>query len=130
MHRSSSLVNTAKLTTQGIVSQFTLKTYPIGLVWGGLRYYAADQFPALVSALAKYQSVPEKDPDANVMIQGPITNTSYGILLNLVYSRPVENPPAFEAFKDIPVLLDTTSVRTYANLIASANDADVNQLPR
>ncbi|KAF2012415.1 putative FAD-binding oxidoreductase [Aaosphaeria arxii CBS 175.79] len=112
----------------GIVLHFTLRTYPLQRVWGGTKFYAHEQFPALVAALARYQAAPIQDPDANVMIQGPITNSSYGIILTLVYSQPIENPPAFSAFEGIPVLLDNTAIRTYADLIASANESDISQL--
>jgi hypothetical protein len=113
----------------GIVTRFTLKTYAIGGVWGGIRYYAPDHFPALISAFAQYQLGPQ-DPDASIMIQAPLTNSSFGILLNIAYARPIVNPPAFDAFKNIPIALDSTSIRSYSSLISGASSPDIGQLPR
>jgi hypothetical protein len=113
----------------GIVTHFTLRTYPLGAVWGGIRYYAPEQLPALISAFAEYQTGPQ-DPDASIMIQAPLTNSSFGILLNLAYARPVIDPPAFDAFKDIPVALDATSISRYSALISGAANPDTDNLPR
>jgi hypothetical protein len=113
----------------GIVTRFTLSAYAIGAVWGGIRYYAPDQFPALISAFAQYQLGPQ-DPDASIMIQAPLTNSSFGVLLNIAYARPAVNPAAFDAFKKIPVALDSTSIRSYSSLISAASNPDVGQLPR
>jgi FAD/FMN-containing dehydrogenase len=113
----------------GIVTRFTINTYSIGAVWGGIKFYAPDQFPALISAFAAYQLGPQ-DPDASIMIQAPLTNSSLGVLLNVAYARPIVNPPAFDAFKDIPVALDMTLIRSYASLISGASNPDIGQLPR
>ncbi|KAF1846875.1 putative FAD-binding oxidoreductase [Cucurbitaria berberidis CBS 394.84] len=113
----------------GVVTHFTISTYAIGAVWGGIRYYAPEQFPALISAFSQYQLGPQ-DPDASIMIQAPLTNSSFGVLLNIAYSRPFADPPAFDVFKSIPIALDTTSIRSYSSLISGASNPDITQLPR
>jgi FAD/FMN-containing dehydrogenase len=42
----------------GIVTSFTLKTFPIGKVWGGTIYYPSDQIDALVDAAVEYAAKP------------------------------------------------------------------------
>ncbi|KAK8063022.1 FAD-binding oxidoreductase [Apiospora hydei] len=63
----------------GIVTSMVLRTYPIRQVWAGVKGYAVEQIPALFDALLEYQSTPNKDPYANLMIQGFATNASLGV---------------------------------------------------
>ncbi|KAK5632853.1 hypothetical protein RRF57_008568 [Xylaria bambusicola] len=103
----------------GIVTRFTLITYPTGLVWGGYRVYTLDAIPALFDALLAYQSVAVKDPYANLMMQAFPLNGTLGVLLNMVYNKPVENPVAFKPFYDIPAIADTVHIQPMTDFLAS-----------
>ncbi|KAF1999180.1 hypothetical protein P154DRAFT_577329 [Amniculicola lignicola CBS 123094] len=70
------------------------------------------------------------DPNANVMIQTASTNTSLGVLLNLVYLEPVVDLPAFNAFEGIPFLMETSSLCSFADMVDVAFTPDINLLPR
>lgn len=101
------------------MTRFTLTTYPTGLVWGGYRVYTLDALPALFDALLAYQSAAVKDPYANLMMQAFPLNGTLGVLLNMVYNRPVENPDAFAPFYDIPAIADTVHIQPMTDFLAS-----------
>jgi hypothetical protein len=96
------------------------------MVWGGYRVYAPEQLPELISAYAKYQGRLPHDPDANLMLRAPLTNlTTYGVLLYMVYLRPVEEPPAFADFRNIPSLAGDTKVQTYEQFLGEAPSSEI-----
>lgn len=94
------------------MTSFTLRTYPIYDVWGGVKMYTHEQIPALYQALAEYQAQPNKDPYANLMLQPFGTNTTLGAMLNMVYLKPEESPAAFKPFYGIPTVSDVTKLQT------------------
>lgn len=102
----------------GIVTRFNLTTYPTGNVWGGYRVYTLDALPALFDALLQYQSVAVKDVYANLMMQAFPINATLGVLLNLVYNKPVEFPAAFAPFYNIPAIADTVHIRPMTDFLA------------
>ncbi|KAF3401102.1 Bifunctional solanapyrone synthase [Talaromyces pinophilus] len=61
-----------------IVTTFMVRTYPIGDVWGGITAYDLEYLPDVLAALDTYQSVENKDPYANLMVQAATTNSSIG----------------------------------------------------
>ena len=107
-----------KIFHQGIVTGFTFSTYPIHEVWGGIKSYALDQLPALFSAAIEYQSNPNKDPYANFMMQAYTSNASVGAVMNMVYLKPEESPPAFSPFYSIPTTNDTTKLQTLTQMMS------------
>ncbi|KAI8624750.1 putative FAD-binding oxidoreductase [Xylariaceae sp. FL1651] len=102
----------------GVVTKFTFTAYPTGNVWGGYRVYTLDALPALFDALLQYQSVPVKDPYANLMMQAFPLNATLGVLLNMVYNKPEESPAAFAPFYDIPAIADTVHIRPMTDFLA------------
>ncbi|KAI1390546.1 putative FAD-binding oxidoreductase [Hypoxylon trugodes] len=104
----------------GVVTKFTLKTYDIHDAWGGVRVYSLDALPALFEALYQYQSVANKDPYANIMLQAFPTNASIGAILNIVYLKPEQEPEAFAPFRNITPLADLTKLQTLTELMLAA----------
>ncbi|KAL8867990.1 MAG: hypothetical protein Q9174_005292 [Haloplaca sp. 1 TL-2023] len=102
----------------GIVTAFTLSTYPIHQVWGGVKVYTNNQLPELFSAMLQYQSAPDKDPYANVIFQAFTTNASVGAVLNMVYLKPEMSPAAFNPFYSIPTVNDTTKIQSLTEMIS------------
>jgi hypothetical protein len=112
----------------GIVTRFTLSTYPNPQVWGGVKSYTLGDLPALYSAMYEYQTVPQKDPKANLMMQGYFTNTSVAIILNMIYLAPEKSPAAFEPFYRINTTSDTTKIASLTDFLTS--QGPVNFPPR
>ncbi|KAL8751799.1 MAG: hypothetical protein Q9199_006180 [Rusavskia elegans] len=111
----------------GIVTTFTLKTYSINQIWGGIKSYSLDQLPALFTAMQEYQSNPKKDLYANLMLQAFTTNASVGAVLNMVYLKPVVNASAFAPFYSIPTTGDTTKIQSLTQMMSGQR---VPPLPR
>ena len=103
----------------GIVAAFSLSTYADMQVWGGVKTYAMQDLPALYEAMLQYQSVPQKDPYANLMLQGFITSGSAVVVLNLIYFKPEESSPAFAPFYSINATGDSTKVSSFTEFLAT-----------
>ncbi|KAI0470908.1 putative FAD-binding oxidoreductase [Xylariaceae sp. FL0804] len=112
----------------GIVTKFSLRTYAISQVWGGVKAYTLEQLPALYAAMLEYQTAADKDPYANLMMQSFPLNGSLGVVLNMVYLKPVASPPAFAPFYDIPAAADTTALQPLSSFLASQQSPDLPRL--
>ncbi|KAH6907376.1 hypothetical protein BKA70DRAFT_1285569 [Coprinopsis sp. MPI-PUGE-AT-0042] len=87
----------------GIVTSFTLKTHPIGKVWGGTLTYPADKLEALINATAEYSTNGSLDePKAIIVTQLYARNGTVTGGVILFYDGP--NPPAglFDSFLNVP----------------------------
>lgn len=115
---SKIMLDRYSLTQPGIITSFTLNTYPIHQVWGGVKMYDTEKLPELFAAVLEYQSNPAKDPYANFMLQSFPTNESIGVVLNMVYLKPEESPPAFAPFYSIPTIATTTKIQTLTEMIS------------
>ncbi|KAI0006675.1 putative FAD-binding oxidoreductase [Xylariaceae sp. FL0662B] len=106
----------------GIVTAFTLRTYPIFHIWGGTKVYPFEALSDILDALAEFQTNPEKDPYAQFNMNAYVTNTTLGVVLALTYLKPEELPAAFAPFfrldENWNTMLDTTSLRTIHDLIS------------
>ncbi|KAI0386963.1 putative FAD-binding oxidoreductase [Hypomontagnella monticulosa] len=100
----------------GIVTKFEAKTYPIVQTWGGIQVFSLDQTPALLQALHEYQTTPNKDPYANMVINLVPTNGT--TLLTLVYLKPVERPAAYAPFYALSPVFEQTGFMTLHQLMA------------
>lgn len=104
----------------GIVTRFTLNTFPQGLMWGGARIYLEQSFPALISAFVKLGRDAAKDPNAGEILSfGADPSTSPFMRVSqalLSYAKPDGNAPIFSDWNAIqPTLVDTTFVREHRN---------------
>lgn len=105
----------------GIVTNFRMPTHSISQVWGGMQVYGPDQTPALMQALYEYQTAPEEDLSANLVINFIPTNGS--MLLTLVYLKPIERPDAFAPFYKLSPAMERTGIMTLHQLMAMFPDA-------
>ncbi|KAI0105085.1 putative FAD-binding oxidoreductase [Nemania sp. FL0031] len=99
----------------GIVTNFVTKTYPIYESWGGIQVYTPDQMPELLQALYEYQTIPDKDPYANMIINLVPTNGS--LLLTFIYLKPVERPAAYAPFYALTPAFEQTGIMTLHELM-------------
>jgi hypothetical protein len=107
------------------VTTFTVRTYPIHQVWGGIKLYTLDKLPALFAAMHEYQNAPNKDPYANLMLQAFPTNASIGAILNVIYLKPQVAPPAYSMFYNISTVFDTTKVQTLTEFLSGQQVPDI-----
>ncbi|KAF4625739.1 hypothetical protein G7Y89_g12424 [Cudoniella acicularis] len=111
----------------GIVTKFTMKTHPIGQIWGGIRSYAATEAAAILNATQDFTVNYYKDPKAAVIVTGEITieNLLETFIVFFFYDGP--SPPAgvFDEFNAIPFLTDGTKVQSYYDLINSGDSTNL-----
>lgn len=89
----------------GIVTRFTMKTYPIqGPVWGGVALKTADVAPAASQALQDFTSNAANDPDSTVILVAchQPAYGGHGLLALCFNAAGVEKPKAFSQFAEFP----------------------------
>ncbi|KAK8867321.1 FAD-binding oxidoreductase [Apiospora arundinis] len=102
----------------GIVTSYTLRTYPINDAWGGTKVFSWDKIGAVLDAITAYQNLPDKDPYANMNLNAAATNqTTLGVILTLVYLKPVDKPAIFSDFHKIETLMDTTGLKPLSSIM-------------
>lgn len=95
----------------------TLRTYPLGKVWGGTLVYTNDYRDQLMQAFATYQSSGQLDTKSALLAYlGINNNTAY---VTLMYLDAVERPAAFKPFYDIPSVFDSTRIRDNFSAVIS-----------
>lgn len=106
------------------MTQFKVKTYPIGKVWGGARLYSKskrDEVLALVHKIAPHE---DHDPKAAIIYSDSIYDSGkrMGYLyVFLFYDAP--EPPSAGPFADllkIPSVTSDTKSQTYTSLVGYA----------
>ncbi|KAL0954252.1 hypothetical protein HGRIS_005380 [Hohenbuehelia grisea] len=110
----------------GIVTKFTLKTFPQTQVWGGLITYTVDQISAVTAAAEAFSST-VTDPKASMIsainyisplaILGPV---GLGVSQLLFYDGPTPPPGIFDAFLSIPHFTKDVSTRSFLSLVQAA----------
>ncbi|KAI0291490.1 FAD-binding domain-containing protein [Multifurca ochricompacta] len=101
---------------RGIVTKFTLKSFPQGEVWGGIVTWGADQLEASKNAVAKFTTV--TDPKAVAIPTFIYTSGDVLTTTSVFYDGPVPPPGIFDDFINIPVQRDL-STRSFSDLVKS-----------
>ncbi|KAL4945674.1 hypothetical protein BDV06DRAFT_219067 [Aspergillus oleicola] len=103
----------------GIVTAFTLYTYPIHLVWGGVKTCSLENLPRLITAAYEFQqSDAAEEGYANFMLQAFMAGEMIGAVMNMVYLQPEPNPSAFAPFASIPTVIDLTRIQTLTEMMS------------
>ncbi|THH28905.1 hypothetical protein EUX98_g5277 [Antrodiella citrinella] len=102
----------------GIVTGFTMKTYPQGQVWGGYITFTGDAAEQLKLATLKFMAN-VTDPKAAVLSTFGYTPTANTSSVNLLLFYDAPTPPAsiFEDFLVIPAITTDISTRSFLSLV-------------
>jgi len=103
----------------GIVTQFTLKTFPQGQVWGGLITYTLAQIPAVSAAIERFASN-VTDPKAAIIPTFNFLLGQPGVSHVMFYDAPTPPAGIFDDFLAIPHLTEDVSTRSFVSLVQSA----------
>ncbi|OAL43510.1 bifunctional solanapyrone synthase [Pyrenochaeta sp. DS3sAY3a] len=110
----------------GVITHVTLKTYPLGKVWGGTIVYYGEFRDQLMEAFATYQQSGQLDKKSAVLSYLAINNaTAY---VSLAYLEPVDRPEVFAPFYNISgamIVADTTAIR---DSFSSLFSEDINRV--
>ncbi|KAA1474543.1 FAD-binding domain-containing protein [Dentipellis sp. KUC8613] len=103
----------------GIVTQFTLKTFPQTQVWGGLITITGDQLDKVTAAVAKF-SAEVTDPKAAVLPTYNFVLGQTGVSLIMFYDAPTPPSGIFDDFLAIPSFTKDISTRSFSSLVLSS----------
>ncbi|KAL0573769.1 hypothetical protein V5O48_008184 [Marasmius crinis-equi] len=104
----------------GIVTRFTMKTYPQGQVWGGLRTYTASHVDAISAATAKFWET-VTDPKASLITTyNHVAGVDIGVSLLLFYDGPSTPAGIFDDFMSIPYLTSDMETRDFLSLVKTS----------
>ncbi|KAK8040180.1 FAD-binding oxidoreductase [Apiospora rasikravindrae] len=80
--------------------------------------FSWDKIGSVLDAITAYQNLPNKDPYANMNLNAAATNqTDLGVILTLVYLKPVDKPAIFSDFYKIEALMDTTGLKPLSGIM-------------
>lgn len=90
----------------GIVTRFTLKTKPVGPVWGGVALRPVDCLAAAAKALESFTASTQDDPDSTtIFVAGHQPRFGGDVIMTLCFNAAgVEKPKAFDGFFSLPEL--------------------------
>ncbi|KZT01207.1 FAD dependent oxidoreductase [Laetiporus sulphureus 93-53] len=100
----------------GIVTTFTLATYPQGLVWGGQIAYTGDNVDALNIATANFANN-VTDPKAAIITTLDYTLGSIIASVLMFYDAPTQPVGIFDEFLAIPALCTNVASRPFLDLV-------------
>ncbi|KAJ7108943.1 FAD dependent oxidoreductase [Mycena crocata] len=103
----------------GIVTEFTLKTFPQGQVWGGLITYTVAQIDEVSAAVARFASN-VTDPKAAIIPTYNFLLGQPGISNVIFYDGPTPPAGIFDEFLAIPHLTKDVDTRSFVSLVQAA----------
>ncbi|KAH7904379.1 FAD-binding domain-containing protein [Hygrophoropsis aurantiaca] len=103
----------------GIVTKFTLKTFPQGKVWGGLITFTENNIPAVNYATANF-AANNIDPKASIITTYNFFLGQPGVSQLIFYDGPNPPPGIFDDFLSIPYFTKDISTRSFPSLVDSS----------
>ncbi|KAK4031403.1 hypothetical protein C8A01DRAFT_21365 [Parachaetomium inaequale] len=105
----------------GIATEFKIKAYPIGQVWGGMRIYGGGKADDIYAALHNF--VPgNADDEKAAIILSDVTAIGGAKIFLIFYFYAEPEPPTtgpLAQFLNIDSIIDITSTQSYAKLLKS-----------
>ncbi|KAJ3484281.1 hypothetical protein NLI96_g5753 [Meripilus lineatus] len=102
----------------GVVTRFTLKTHPQGLVWGGFSFISEEYLDEVNAATAKFTSSVH-DPKAGLIVSYAFTSGTPLATFILFYNGPTPPSGIFDDILAIPAFEQNISTQSFPNLIQS-----------
>lgn len=105
----------------GIVTAFTVRTFPQGPVFNGMVSYGDNQTEQVLDKVYDLFADPELSRDEDMAFDLYYTysqaNDIFSVGGTQRYARPIQNPPVFDAMNQLPALSREVNIDTMANLI-------------
>jgi hypothetical protein len=107
----------------GVVTNFKLDAYPLGLMWGGGRVYQNTSFAAVLDAIYKFATVGSSTDleAAQIVSFGYAPGFGQLAAAQLEYGKPIENASIFDDFNTIPYVQSTTGIQLQSNITITLN---------
>ncbi|KAJ4177631.1 hypothetical protein NW755_013744 [Fusarium falciforme] len=103
----------------GVVTQFTIKTYPVNEVWGGIRIYDESKSDEIFEALHEFTPYNNQDNKAAIIVSNLYTlgaARSFFVFYFYHGQKPPTTGP-FAKFLKIKTLVSTTKTQPYPKLL-------------
>lgn len=102
----------------GIVTQFTVKTFPSSQIWGGLSFKPVDVLPAAAEALVDFTTHASEDQDSTMLLLAANMpkHGGTGVAMLTYNAAGVERPKAFDRCLSIPEMFSqyqTTKIQDF-----------------
>ncbi|KAF9017798.1 FAD-binding domain-containing protein [Hymenopellis radicata] len=107
------------LNNFGIVTKFTLQTFPQGMVWGGLITYTFGQLDEVNAAAARFSSQ-VTDPKAGIITTYNFLLGQPGVSQILFYDAPTPPDGIFDDFLAIPHFTKDIDTRSFLSLVLAS----------
>ncbi|KAI0378557.1 hypothetical protein F5Y04DRAFT_261693 [Hypomontagnella monticulosa] len=107
----------------GIVTQFTMRTFPSGPIWGGYVVRPMEIMPAAAEAIVNFTAGTSKDLDSSLNISLCYVPRFGGNVVVAICNNVagVENPPAFHEFQKMPEIINNFKMTTLQEVLPYAS---------
>ncbi|ODH21309.1 hypothetical protein ACO22_05682 [Paracoccidioides brasiliensis] len=114
----------------GIVTKFDLEVYPAGNLWAGSRIYLLNDNvkSSILNAVVRFGNEWPSDRKAAFICNFAFAQGIIAAAINLGYTEPVENPPIFNSFREIPELSNNLAIKTLPELTEEFRQSNPNGL--
>lgn len=100
----------------GLVTNFKLKTLPLGKMWGGDRILLENQFDAAIDAFVNLGINSAQDPKAAQILSFIVQGGTKIASVQLEYAEPTANATVFNEWNAITPAVDNTGIHTLSEL--------------
>ena len=100
----------------GLVTNFKLRTFPLGKMWGGDRVLLEPQFPAAIDAFINLGTHSAQDPKAAQMLSFVIQDGTMIASAQLEYAEPTANASIFAEWNAITPAIDNIGIHSLSQL--------------
>ncbi|OOF94119.1 hypothetical protein ASPCADRAFT_208674 [Aspergillus carbonarius ITEM 5010] len=103
----------------GVVTRVDLTTFEQGLLWGGSVFYSFDTIDQQLKATAEFSAAETYDEYASLIASFAFSGAHGATIVHSIeYTKPEENPPAFQPFTEIPSFYNTLRIAPLSSLSA------------
>lgn len=97
--------------------------FPQGQLWGGAVYYTIDKAQDVFNALSAFAVSAPSDPYAAIWVATVYQQAIDMILIvpQLMYGKPIADPPIFKNFTDIPNIGSNLRIANLSGQVAGTN---------
>ncbi|KAH7071384.1 hypothetical protein BKA63DRAFT_578589 [Paraphoma chrysanthemicola] len=108
----------------GIVTNFKLRAFPLGQMWGGQRIFTENNFPKVLDAIYKFAtSGSTTDNDAAQIVSfGNIAAIGKIAIVQMHYAKPISNATVFADLNAIAPVMSNTAVGSLAEMTIKMNE--------
>jgi hypothetical protein len=105
----------------GIVTNFKLRAFPLGQMWGGQRIFTENNFYKVLDAIYKFAtSGSTTDNDAAQIVSfGNIAAIGKIAIVQMHYAKPISNATVFADLNAIAPVMSNTAVGSLAEMTVS-----------